>query len=424
MKNGKVIIRTIITLILITIAITMYILAGAKLNTMKVAFYDLPNNVETLLINWLDERNINWEPVLLDSQIPANKQIQGPVEENLLFIQDGANLDTIAPLARTAKSSNLMTLPVSLRTSVKTKNRLTATPILMDHYQMAYNNEKLAELGAMPPTNLVSLEAICDAYIENGDKGSFSSPLTCAGSSDSDLSKFFSSLIETVTGVDNYTISQSFLTNSIDKDGNINTSLLEDFFNLPQVYQTLEYILDLENNRYLSSNWLNITSDNIKNALENSSPLFAFMPFSSFQNSSEKTKEAYEIWYMPSGKNRESRYLIADIVTIMEFSYVKSPLQSARQASVKNELAASLITEFGSSFTQSKISNQAKLCPVNATAQIENRQTAETRELLSLANGVIGDISSSTFTTNEQKSLFANALRQKIEAMRENKNVF
>ncbi len=419
MKNGKVITKTIIILIVIIIALTMYILAGAKFNTMKVAFYDLPENVEGLLINWLDERNINWKPVLLDSQIPVNEQIKGPVAENLLFIQDGANLDAISPLVRTAKSSNLLSLPVSLRTSVKTKNRLTATPILMDHYQMVYNNEKLAELGALPPTNLVSLEAICNSFIENREKGSFSSPITCAGGNDNDLAKFFSALIETVTGVENYTIAQMILTDTIDKDGNINTELLEDFFNLPQVYQTLEYILHLENNRFLSSNWLNITSDNITNALKNNSPLFAFMPFSSFQNSSGKTKDVYEVWYMPSGKNRESRYLVADIVAIMEFSYVKSPLQSARQASVKNELAASLITELGSSFTQSKISNQANLCPVNASAQIENLQTAETRELLSLANGVIGDLSSSTFTTNEQKALFAQALRQKIKMMRE-----
>ena len=407
MKNGKIVARTIIILILVTVILTLYIMAGAKYNTMKVAFYGLSENVETVLTSWLDERNINWQPVVLDPTIPVNEQIQGPVEENLLFIQDGANLDTVAPLARTAKTSNLMPLTVSLRTSVKTNNRLTATPLLIDHYQMSYNNDKLSELGSAPPTNLTSLEALCETFLENRTDASFSSPIICAGGNDNELSKFFSALLETVTGIDNYSIAQMTLVENP-----------ELFFDLPQVYETLEYIVKLENNGFLSSNWLNISSENLINAVENNSPLFAFMPFSSFQALSESAKSTNEVWYMPSGKNRETRYLIADIVTVMEFSFVKSPLQSARQASVKNELAASIIKELGSGLTQSNISTETNLCPVNASAQIENLQTAETRELLSLADGAIGDLASSTFTTNEQKALFANQIRQAIATIR------
>lgn len=419
MKKGKIILRTIIVLVILAVALTAYLIAGAKLDTMEVAFYNLHPTVENTLINWLDEKNINWKPVVLDPTKPVNEQITGPVSENLLFIQDGASLDTVSPLARTAKTSNLMPLPMSLRTSVKSGTRLTATPLLIDHFQMSYNNDELLALGAMPPTNLTSLEAMCEAFLETTNSDSYSAPIICAGRTDNDLVKFFTGLMETLTGAENVIIAQSFLTENIDEDGIFNTECLNDFFNLPQVYETLEYIVHLENKGYLSTNWLNLARNHVMDSIENKSPLFAFLPHSEYLLLSENAKDDYETWYMPSGDKRETRYLVADIVTVMEFSYVKSPLQSARQAGVKNELASSLITELGSGLTQANLSSQTNLCPVNASTQIENIATAETLEYLSLADGVIGDISSSSFATIELQTQFANYLRTAIEKMRE-----
>ncbi len=419
MKNGKIILRTIIVIGVLAIALIAYLIAGAKLNTMEVAFYNLPPTVENSLINWLDEKNINWKPVVLDPTKPVNKQITGPVSENLLFIQDGASLDSVSSLARTAKTSKLLLLPMSLRTSVKTGTRLTATPILMDHFQMSYNSDELISLGAIPPTNLTSLDAICEAFLENRTSDSFSAPIICAGRTDNDLVKFFTGLMETRSGAENVIIAQSFLTENIDKKGIFNTQCLNDFFNLPQVYETVEYIVHLENKGYLSTNWLNFARNHVMDSIENKTSLFAFLPHSEYLLLSKNARNNYETWYMPSGEKRDTRYLVADIVTVMEFSYVKSPLQSARQAGVKNELAASLIKELGSGLTQSHISSQTNLCPVNASTQIENIATAETLEFLTLADGVIGDISKSSFSTIEQQTQFANSLREAIAEMRE-----
>ncbi len=417
MKKIKTIILSIFWVSVISIALFFYLRAGAAYNTMEVGFYGIPENVEATLIDWFNQRNIDWKPVIYDDALPLEDQLQIPVRQNLLFTFDSKNMDDISPYVRTAKTNNLLLMPISIRTAVKTGNRLTATPILLDHFQFSYNINMLRNLGLSIPSNFTDLEATAQTILDNRQGTSAIAPILCAGGNDDDLVQFFSSMVETMHGIENYEIAQAFLEQSIDevkKSDSIDTSFFDAFFALPQVHDTLQYIVTWERRRFLSSSWLSLTRDDIERAMTNNSAIFAFLPFSAYEALEQGAKNAYAPWFMPSGGTRETRYLVAPSIVVMEFSYVKSPLQSARQSGKKNELASSIIAELVSGFVQSGFSEATQLVPVNATAAIAEEGAGETRQLFTLADGIIPDIATATFARQEDKTLFAQALRNEI----------
>ncbi len=421
MKKFFIIIKSIFFIGILTVGLTFYVRAGAKYNTMEVGFYGLSDEVIQTLIAWIDERNIDWRPIILDSTKPLDEQIKSPVSYNLLFTSDGKNMDAISPYVRTAKTDNLMVMPVPIRVSVKTGGRLTATPILADHFQLSYNVDVLRQLGATMPTNLIDLESIAQTSLLNPTRGSFSAPILCAGADDDDLIMFFSAMLETLHGYENYEIAQLVLEQTIADLKRNEEVLFDTFFELPHVYNTLQYISTWENRRLLSSSWLQLSREDVVIAMENKSPVFAFFPFTTYNNLSQGVKNTYATWYMPSGNNRETRYLVAPTVVVMEFSYVKSPLQSARQAAKKNELAASLITELVSGLSQAGLSEGSGLVPLNSTALAPNLPTAETRQIFALSDGIIPDIATAAFDSIEHKNLFARRLRSAlVEVKNEN----
>ncbi len=417
MKNSKTIIKTVTVLILVSIALIAYLRIGATYNTMQVGFYGLEENVVAELTNWLNNRNIDWRPVVFDDSIPLDEQIKVPIQQNLLFTSDSKNMDEIAPFVRTAKTNNLLLMPIPLRISVKTDSRLTATPILLDHFQLSYNVEALREIGATLPTNFTELEAIAQEILNNQQGISSVAPILCTGGNDDDLVQFFSAMLETKHGIENYEIATAFLSVLADDADNadvLGTESLASFFELPQVNDTLQHIISWQNKRFLSSAWLNLSRDDIARAMENESAIFTFGLFSEYEELSTSTKNTYAPWYMPSGGTRETRHLVAPSVVVMEFSYVKSPMQSARQSGKKNDLAASLIAELVSGFVQSELSEATNLVPVNASAMVNEMGAGETRQIFSLSDGIISDIASASFSEKNHKEQFAQALRSEI----------
>ncbi len=418
MKKILLIIKVSFWAIVVIIGLIFYLRAGAQYNTMEVGFYGLSENVESTLIDWLNARNIDWKPVVYDPSIPLEDQLSTPAKQNLLFTTDSKNMDDIAPFVRTAKTDNLLLMPISIRTAIKTGNRLTATPVLLDHFQLSYNVNALRNLSSSIPANFTDFEAVSQNMLNNRQGNTSVAPILCAGGNDDDLVQFFSAMLETMHGVGNYEIAQVYLEQSLQeirRGDELTTSSFDSFFELGQVYETLRYIAMWKQNGYLSSAWLSLTRDDIERAMTNNSALFAFLPFSAYENLSQTTKNNYAPWYMPSGGIRETRYLVAPSVVVMEFSYVKSPLQSARQSAKKNNLAASIISELVSGFAQAQLSEATNLVPVNATATIQEEGPGETRQLFTLADGIISDIATATFAQQSDKALFAQSLRMKLQ---------
>ncbi len=418
MVNTKRIIKSIIWIAIISIALMLYLRLGATYNTMEVGFYGLSDKEVTVLSDWLNDRNIDWEPIVFDSSIPLEEQLDVPLQQNLLFTKDGKNMDSVAPYVRTAKTQNLLLMPVSIRTAVQTNGRLTATPILLDHYQLSYNIEALRNAGISIPTNFIDLEAIAQEIITERQGVSSVAPILCAGANDDDLIQFFSSMLETMHGIKSYEAIQALLEQSIEGVKG-NDTLEEDvfnaFFELPQVYSTLQQIATWENRGFLSSSWLNVSRDDLHRAMENESAIFTFMLFSDYETLTQGAKSSYAPWFMPSGGQRDTRYLVAPSIVVMEFSYVKSPFQSARQSAKKNNLAASIISELVSGFNQTAISEAGGLAPVNSSAQVSELGAGETLQLFELSDGIIPDIAALSFVRQSDRAYFAQNLRLQLQ---------
>ncbi|MFI3256962.1 MAG: hypothetical protein R3Y36_01540 [Spirochaetales bacterium] len=413
MKNIRKVIVAGIWICVAIGLIVIYLNISAKQSTMKVAFYNIPDIVTESLIAWIDDRKIDWEPVILDSTKPLSNYVKTPVAYNLLFTYDGKNLDSIAPFARTANSDVLMLMPIPVRISVQTNGRLTGTPILADHFQLAYNIDILSRQQAIMPTTLSDMETTAQNIIDSQIGVLTTAPIICAGGDDDHLIMFFSSLLETLSGIENWEIASSVLQDSISTAGKNanNQAVFSTFFNLPQVYSVLELLATWQDKGFLPQSWLELSGEDVKNAMRENIPAFAFTPFSFFEQSNASTRLNYAVWYMPSGNNGGTRYLTAPAITAMQFSLVKSPLQSARQAGQNANMANSLIKELLSSFPQTQLSTRTNLVPLNANAQTANTATADTRQLFAMSDGIIPDIARASLTLETQRKEFAQAIR-------------
>lgn len=420
MKKIRNIIIGILFLVAAAILIPIYISRSAKEDTMLVAFYDLPSDIVIALTEWIDSRSIDWQPVVLDTNEPLDTYIKVPVRYNLLFTYDSKSMDSVATFALSAETSVLMMMPIPVRISVQTKGRLTATPVLADHFQVSCNIDVLTKQGTSQPGAIFLLEEIATNAMLESTSSIAASPLLCAGNNDDHLIMLFSSLLETMHGIEVWDAAVLVLeesATSLKESDLITESAFFDFFALPEVYDTLQLLARWRVQGLLPKTWLSLSTEAIASAMEQKTATFVFAPLSFINTLPESTRRQYAPWYMPSGSVTSGRFLTAPLVTVMQFSLVKSPLQSARQASEKANTANFLVRELATSRAQAQLSTATNLVPVNETAKTPDSTVEETREWFAASNGLIPDIARASLALSEERIWFAQTLRNLLSQM-------
>jgi len=419
MKKIRNIIIGILFLVAVAILTPIYMSRSAKEDTMLVAFYDLPSDIVIALTEWIDSRSIDWRPVVLDTNEPLDTYIKVPVRYNLLFTYDSKSMDSVATFALSAETSVLMMMPIPVRISVQTKGRLTATPVLADHFQVSCNIDVLTKQGTSQPGAIYLLEEIATKAMRESTT-STTAPLLCAGNNDDHLIMLFSSLLETMHGIEVWDAAVLVLeesATSLKESDLITESAFFDFFALPEVYDTLQLLARWRTQGLLPKIWLSLSTEAIASAMGHKIATFVFAPLSFINTLPESTRRQYAPWYMPSGSVTSGRFLTAPLVTVMQFSLVKSPLQSARQASKKANTANFLVRELATSYAQAQLSTATDLVPVNETAKTPDSTVEETREWFAASNGLIPDIARASLALSEERIWFAQTLRNLLSQM-------
>lgn len=421
-KNSKIAIG-ILCVVVVGVLTTMYIRFSIKENIMRIAFYALPDPVVLALSTWLDDRGMEWESIVLDESQPLDTYVKAPVRYNLLFTYDSKNMDSISSFTRTARTEVLLMMPLPVSLSVQVHGRLVATPLLANHFQISCNTAVLLDQNVSEPLSIVQLENIAKtamrkSSMQNGGVSpSITTPFLAAGNDDDHLIMFFSSLLETMSDIENWQMAATVLDNSatVARKGSTQVAnTFSDFFALPQVYDTLNLIARWENQGLLSRSWLSQRADDVARVMAQEQVAFVFSPLSFVEGLPADTAKLYSSWYMPSGNNNSARYVTAPIIAVLEFSLVKSASQSTRQAAVKAETANSLINELASSSAQTALSAATKLVPVNSIAEASNELIAKTRQWFVASDGLIPDIARASLVLPEERSQFAQAIRNEL----------
>ncbi|WP_428770337.1 hypothetical protein V1L52_00495 [Treponema sp. HNW] len=405
MKKPNKALRKTVRLTLVTASAVLLTLVyrhfSVKTETIRVAYYGLAPSLVTDLAEWLDGRGVERRDFILDDSKPLRSHIKKTVQYDLLFIYDGANMDSVSTIVRNAETAALQTLSLPVRISVQTEGRLTGTPLLLDTFHLLYSKEVLERMNASPPFTLARLENLAfNAKTET-------SPLLCAGKDDNHLIMLFSSLLEAQEGIERFDEALAKLKASKEDD-------FTAFFALEAVWNTLQRIGLWHKYGLLPRNWLELTAENLDAALTNARPLFVFAPLSFYRSLEDSQAQKYGLRVMPSAPHKTGRYLTAKTLAALQFSVPKSPLQTAAQATDKLAAGRALIRESLSAPSQTKLASSSRLVPSNSKAETD--QAAQTVwRYVSAADGVMPDIAQASFTEAAQQRAFAEALRKELQ---------
>ncbi|MGI5173234.1 hypothetical protein H0R92_06500 [Treponema sp. OMZ 840] len=410
MKKLKNIILFICIFALCAVLAAVYRHFSLKTNTIRVAFYGLPQSEVTVLSSWLDDKNVNWVARILDSSKPLNAHISNSSQYDLLFVYDGFNMDSMKSFVRNAETAALQMLPAPIRISIQTQRRLIGTPVLMNPFQLLCSKNGLESLDRSEPLSLMQLEDIAVKSITRAEKSGqpvYPAPFLCAGADDDHLIMFFSSLLEAAEGVENLEDAASLLAAQKDND-------FSSFFAAEPIWNILELLAKWQKKGFLPARWLELGREEAADAMKKDAPLIVFAPHAFYRSLDEKAADKYTLWYMPSGKFSHKRFLVSQTVAALQFSVPKAALQSAVQARNKLDSVRALIRETVSAPAQTKLAQHSISVPVNSRAQISF--PAETAlEYICASDGIIPDVAQAALSSDGERKTFAQALRKEIK---------
>ena len=204
-KKMPVIIAAISAAVILTTLITVKILSR---NTLKIAFYDIPDSVKNSLqknIQSIDNKKIKFET--LDKKKSLSKS--AAKNYSIIFAPHSLSLKELAPLS--AHPEAVTYLPQNIQKSTRTLERSTesggveltvsnyALPVLLDHFELAVYKTYRDQLSLKNPQTLKQFSD----YLQNV-KQNASYPLVVIGSDDKELWGFVSALCQSIYSADEY----------------------------------------------------------------------------------------------------------------------------------------------------------------------------------------------------------------------------
>ena len=372
-----------------------------KTEAIRVAYYGLPEPLVKNIRDWLDGRGVQCTDFILDDSKPLRSQIKKTVQYDLLFIYDGANMDSVNTVVRNAETAALQSLPLPVRISVQTDGRLTGTPVLLDTFQLLCSKQRFEAMNALPPASLRQLENL--AFNAKSE----TSPLLCAGKDDNHLIMLFSSLLEAQEGIEHFDEALARLKASKEND-------FAAFFAIGAVRDTVSRLALWQKYELLPRNWLELTAESLVSAAETEKALIIFAPLSFYRSMEESGAHRYSLYFMPANSLKAQRYIVSHTLAALQFSVPKSPLQTAAQATNKLAAGRALIRESVSAHSQTKLAASTRLLPSNSKAETDG-EAQRVLHALSAADGIMPDIAQAAFTDAAQRKAFAEALRKELQ---------
>ncbi len=408
MKKSKNAAVTIIVIAVLAALSALYAHFSLKTNIVRVAFYDLNKTEVAAICSWLDEKGIGYKAAVFDASKPLSALISGSSQYDMLFICDGANMDSMQPIVRNAETAALQILPLPVRIAVQTDRRLIGTPVLLDPFALLCRKDSFARLHMSEPLSFEQLENAAERRLSLSERGRGTSPapFMCAGADDNHLIAFFSSVLEAAEGADALEEAVALL------DGQNDFSA---FFSFEPVNAAVERLADWQKRGFLSSKWLELTPRETASAMEASSSLIVFAPWSFYGTLNEKIADDYALWYMPGRAASSKRAAVVRTVAALQFSVPKSALQSAAQARKKLDSVRALIREAVSSISQTKLAQSAMLVPVNPNAE-SSLPAALALSYVCAADAMVPDAAQAALTTKDRRAAFAQEIRKRIRA--------
>lgn len=317
--------------------------------TVKVAFYGLPEDMTSLLMEKIPQE----ENIILKMDVISPDDFDLALINNkydMLFTWKGEITDALSKTAYPIPQKVLSSIPRSLRNE-------TCVPILLDHCEMAYSKEVLTKLGKEIPVTYDDFEDFLKA-----SSGVTFSPFFCNGADNRILIDFIGSIVMGKAGLSVYNNLINELKANDSLDSIIDVKLDGNSFTLRSV---LDMLKSWPKEGFTHPAWYNgFGNDLLLFAQEKQLACF-FTTLTEHRKIPYNVIKNFESSLIPLNFGPENYGIIAPAVSCMLLS--------------DNSNCKRYITAFFTEEVQSELSDKTNLGPVHYQAQSYDKQADDVR---------------------------------------------
>lgn len=363
----------------------------------QIGFYSVPDQTRTVLISiaqrQITETKRKIVPVILDETQSVLSQKKRISRLDLVFLLDGKASANLASLARPPDSALISLMPSAISMAGSDGASRYGTPLLLDHFEVAYlksfNNEKNA-------STLKPLDTLL-ATAASMKKTSFW-PIVCAGANDRNLLLLTGALAELNSGYEGWL--------NIVEGISAGKSFVE-LLGSTSLKKTLDTLVQWRNDGVLHPEWFRMTDTDIVSFMENGYAGIAFIGLSTHRTIPLRVIEKFDsVFFSSQEKARNlSRALTAPVLLGIE-------INKKRPDRLASEILAYLVGPKG----QKELSGATGLAPVNSTAETSDVQASDVRLWVAASSRPLPNIANAALDDPAAQKELARKIREYLEA--------
>ncbi|MBP5447910.1 MAG: hypothetical protein J6X95_07470 [Treponema sp.] len=371
----------------VLLALALFIAAKINSKTIKVAFYDVDQKVQSAIQLEIDKMSLpRVRYYVLDAKAPLPKNVQK--KYSMLFAKNSFGLNSRAEKFIPANENLFEVLPTSIRKATVYGQAHYALPLLLDHFEIAYYQITESKLGLARPKTYGELLR----YLETL-KGNVEMPLVCAGAEDSELFAFVSAMAQLLYGAEGYKKAVAVLRESSKSNKS----------NLPEsVTRVLDEIKALQQKELLFPKWTRTSKKDVDYFMQERKIGAVAMLLSQRRGIEYNLVKYYDSDCFPRyDANVDYGIIAPQFVAVL----------------LKNKKDSSLILgHLVSSDVQAMLSNQTCLAPVASRAEAYDRQADDVRFwAASCVAGPLNSIEQECESAEERRHALAQKIRAYLE---------
>ena len=379
---------------LLALAVTVLFIAPA-LRKPVIAYYRLPANVRAALSALADDPALSGKTkfgiVVLDDSKGLAEQLAKKPRVDVVFAYDGAAAAETAGKALAPSEQIKQLMAPAIQQAGKVRSDSYGMPLLLDHFEVAYNKDLFAKAGYAEPKKL---DDLVKAAQKTARKGLW--PIVCAGANDKDLLMLVGALAEARHGA----TARAGIVADLREKGSFEAALGN-----KALRGTLDELVSWRKSGLLHPEWFRMQDKDVSAFMENEYTCVVFMPLSTHRTIPLKTIAKFASIPFPPASVGLPREITAPVVVGVLPSYKKP-----------NATAADFLYRLARAEGQTILSAETGLAPVNSTAETQDIQATDIRVWAAASSRPVPDPATDAFADPAKIAATARSVRAYIEA--------
>lgn len=343
-------------------------------------------NIQQNIQTWATKNKLKFKyHIIEESSLFAPKKIQ---KLDLLITSSSKVPESLQTIMRQPDKEILNLMPNSMRALASNEKGQYGYPLLLDHFELAWNQKLLASTGSSQVKTISDILAA-----GNKIKTKTTWPLILAGSDDHILCGFIGSLTESFYGQNAWKTIQTACKTTNPQELVLQSPLKD----------ILDSLITWRAQGILHPEWFRMSKKDVEYFMETNQALFVCMYLSDHRQIPQKIIEKYDSSFMPSLSGSANRAFTMPAITVYQPN--KRP----------HKAITALSLYLARSEAQKTLSGQTGLAPTNAQCETSDKQASDVRLWAAASNAILPSIDNAWYSSPKDTTTLANSIRQYLE---------